>query len=102
MRHALGAPREHSCVAQSASERVRSARRLTRPNFAERFTSAYGVVLLLVLSTFVAQSLIPFKDWGAVVITTLAAVSATVALASSHLRHPAVTWSWRFAALGIL
>jgi hypothetical protein len=89
-------------VSQSASERARSARRLKPPNFAERFKSAYGLVLLLVVATFVAQSLIPFEKWGAVVITALAAFSATIALASSHLRHPVVTWSWRFAALGIL
>jgi hypothetical protein len=89
-------------VSQSASERARSARRLKPPNVAERFKSAYGLVLLLVLATFVAQSLVPFKAWGGVVITALAAISATVALASSHLRHPVVTWSWRFAALGIV
>jgi hypothetical protein len=66
-----------------------------------RLTNAFGLVLLLVLGTFVAQSLLPFDDWGAVVITTLAALSATVALASAGLRHPIVTWSWRFAGLGI-
>jgi hypothetical protein len=102
MRHPHGARREDSSVAQSASQRLRSARRMGPPNVAERFKSAYGLVLLLVLSTFIAQSLVPFKDWGAVLITALAAVSATVALASSHLRHPVVTWSWRFAALGIV
>jgi Ion channel len=72
-----------------------------RPNFGERLTRAFGLVLLLVLATFVAQSLIPFKGWGAVVITALSAVSATVALATAGLKHPIVAWSWRFAALSI-
>ena len=72
-----------------------------RPNFGERLTKAFGVVLLLVLATFVAQSLLPFKGAGGVVITILAAVSATVALATAGLKHPIVVWSWRFAALSI-
>jgi hypothetical protein len=73
-----------------------------RPNFGDRLTRAFGVVLMLVLATFVAQSLLPFKGAGGVVITTLAAVSATVALATAGLKHPIVVWSWRFAALGIV
>jgi Ion channel len=82
MRHARRAGREHLTVA--------------------RLTNAFGLVLLLVLATFVAQSLVPFKDWGAVVITALSALSATVALASTGLRHPVVTWLRRAAAFGVL
>lgn len=102
MRQLRATRREHPSVAQSARARLTSAGRLRQANVAERFKSAYGLVLLLVLATFVAQSLVPFRDFGAVVITTLAALSACLALASSHLRHPIVVWSWRFAAIGIL
>ena len=71
------------------------------PNFGERFTKAFGVVLLAVLATFVAQSLLPFKDWGGVAITALAALSSSLALASAGVKHPLVVWAGRLAALAV-
>ena len=67
-----------------------------------RLTNAFGLVLLLVVGTFVAESLISFHDWGAVAITTLASLSATVALHSARARHDVAMWGGRIAVLAIL
>lgn len=57
--------------------------------FAERVANAYGLVLLLVLGTYVLQSLIPYKGWTAVLTTLASSAVAIVAFASSRVR-PAV------------
>jgi hypothetical protein len=53
---------------------------------AERIAKAFGLVLLLVIVTFVLASLTKYSGWGAVAISVLAALSAAVGLASSGLR----------------
>jgi Ion channel len=54
--------------------------------FAARIANAFGLVLLLVVTTYVLASLIPYKGWQAVVITAVGSASATVALVSAETR----------------
>jgi hypothetical protein len=56
---------------------------------AERATDAFGLVLALVLLTFVLTSLISDTGWGAVVIMAATGATSIVALTSSHA---AVRW----------
>jgi hypothetical protein len=51
---------------------------------AERVTDAFGLVLLLVLVTFVLTSLIGNHDWGSVLIMAATGATSIVALTSSH------------------
>jgi hypothetical protein len=61
---------------------------------AERVSDAFGLVLLLVLVTFVLTSLIGNTGWGAVLIMTATAATSVVALTSSqappHYVHIAI------------
>ena len=54
--------------------------------FAERVGNAFGLVLLLVLVTYVLGSLVPYRDWTAVLTTAVAASAAVIALASAGVR----------------
>jgi hypothetical protein len=67
-----------------------------------RLANAFGLVLLLVFSTFVAVSLTAYDGWGAVAITLLGSLSAAVALATARATPLVVTWSSRLAAVGML
>jgi hypothetical protein len=58
--------------------------------FAERVGDAFGLVLLLVLLTYVLGSLVPYKDWTAVLTTAVAGGAAVIALASADARHVVV------------
>jgi hypothetical protein len=51
---------------------------------AEQVTDAFGLVLLLVLVTFVLTSLVTNSGWGAVLIMAATAATSIVALTSSH------------------
>lgn len=51
---------------------------------AEQFTDAFGLVLGLVLVTYVLTSLVPNNGWGAVAIMLATAATAVIALTSSH------------------
>jgi len=51
---------------------------------AERVTDAFGLVLLLVLVTFVLTSLVDNSGWGSVLIMAATGATAIVALTSSH------------------
>jgi hypothetical protein len=51
---------------------------------AEQVTDAFGLVLGLVLITYVLTSLVPNGGWGAVAIMAATAATAVVALTSSH------------------
>jgi hypothetical protein len=54
--------------------------------FAERIANAFGLVLLLVVATYVLASLTAYKGWTAVLTTTLASTAAVVAFASAGAR----------------
>jgi len=51
---------------------------------AERFSDAFGLVLLLVLATYVLTSLLSNRGWSAVVLTVATSITSVVALTSSH------------------
>lgn len=53
---------------------------------AERVSDAFGLVLLLVLLTYVLTSLIRNHGWGAVVLASATSATSVVALTSSHAR----------------
>jgi Ion channel len=53
--------------------------------YVERLSSAFGIVLLLVLATYVAASLTKYTGWSAVLVSILGCTTTTVALASSGI-----------------
>ena len=62
---------------------------------AERASDAFGLVLALVLLTYVLLSLLDNRGWSAVVLTVASSATSIVALTSSHARHRfvrAVIW----------
>jgi hypothetical protein len=58
---------------------------------AERITNAFGLVLVLVLATYVIGSLVRYTGWSAVAISAFACSAGVVAFLSSEA-HPAVIW----------
>jgi hypothetical protein len=56
---------------------------------AERINDAFGLVLILVLVTYVLASLLSNRGWDAVILSAAASATSVVALASSHA-HPRV------------
>jgi Ion channel len=54
--------------------------------FAARIANAFGVVLVLVVSTYVLASLTAYKDWTGVLIAAVGNASATLALVSAEAR----------------
>src|SRR4051812_36078926 len=89
---------EDHVVAAAAPSRVRTE----PPGLTERLTNAFGLVLLLVLATFVLISLVPWRNWGAVVITSVAALSAFVAMSTAGTRPRLATWDGRVAVLTVV
>lgn len=69
---------------------------------AERVRDAFGLVLALVLLTYVLASLLDNRGWSAVVLTLATSVTSVVALASSHVRPRAVRASIGLSALTVL
>jgi hypothetical protein len=86
---------------------MESEARRTRPRDrwrrrAERATEAYGLVLLLVLVTYVLASLISSREWGAVVLAITTGATSIVALTSSRVRETAVRRALVVAVLAIV
>jgi len=69
---------------------------------AERVRDAFGLVLLLVLVTYVLASLLSNRGWSAVVLTLATSATSIVALASSHVRRQVVRTSLWLAALTVV
>ena len=67
-----------------------------------RVEDAFGLVLLLVLSTYVVASLTPFRGWGGVCITALCSLSVVTAFISARARPRVIVWGGRIAAVAIL
>jgi hypothetical protein len=55
-------------------------------HFAERVANAFGLVLLLVLGTYVLGCLTPFRGWTGALTTFVAALAAVVGLAGAEAR----------------
>jgi hypothetical protein len=69
---------------------------------AERVRDAFGLVLVLVLLTYVLASLLSNRGWPAVVLILATSLTSVVALASSHVRPRAVRASIGLSALTIV
>ncbi len=79
-------------VEAAASEGLASqSEKWTR--FAERISKAFGLVLLLVVATYVVASLTRYTGWSAVAILALATASAVVALVSAGVKAATVSWA---------
>jgi hypothetical protein len=66
--------------------------------FAERVANAFGLVLLLVIATYVLGSLTPFHGWTGALTTLVAATASVVGLAGAQVRPVVV----RVAAIAAL
>ena len=64
-----------------------------------RIADAFGLVVLLVLATYVTASLTRYSGWGAVAIVALGATSAVVALVTSRAQRRTVRGA---AVIGVL
>ena len=53
---------------------------------ADRFSDAFGLVLVLVLATYVVASIVSNRGWAAVLLTVVTSAAAIVALTSSEAR----------------
>jgi hypothetical protein len=86
---------------ETASRRARDRERWV--DRAERVSDAFGLVLVLVLVTYVLTSLLGNRGWDAVVLVVATSMTSVVALISSHARprliHIAVALSILTVAL---
>jgi hypothetical protein len=69
---------------------------------AERVRDAFGLVLLLVLLTYVLASLMSNRDWSAVVLILATSTTSVVALVSSHVRPQVIRASLWLSALTVV
>jgi hypothetical protein len=69
---------------------------------AQRASDAFGLVLLLVLATYVLASVISNRGWAAVLLTAVTGATAVVALASSHAKPTFVRRALLLAILAVL
>jgi hypothetical protein len=84
---------------ETASRRVR--RREHWLQRAEKVSDAFGLVLLLVLTTYVLTSLLGNHGWSAVVLTVATSATSVVALTSSHARATFVRWAVLLSGLTV-
>jgi hypothetical protein len=68
---------------------------------AQRASDAFGLVLLLVLLTYVLASVMSNRGWSAVLLTTITGATSVVALTSSHARPTFVRRALGLALLAI-
>jgi hypothetical protein len=68
----------------TAAMRARRRERWLRR--AERVRDAFGLVFILVLSTYVLASLLENHGWGAVILACATSATSVIALTSSHVR----------------
>ncbi len=69
---------------ETASRRARTRERWRQR--AERASDAFGLVFVLVLTTYVLTSLLENRGWTAVILTVATSATSVVALTSSHAR----------------
>ena len=69
---------------ERAAIRARQRERWRRR--AEQASDAFGLVLVLVLVTYVLMSLLDNRDWGSVIITLATSATTIVAMVSSHVK----------------
>jgi hypothetical protein len=93
-------PRTNEQAMESADRRVDRGE-IWRQR-AERVRDAFGLVLFLVLLTYVLASLLSNRGWSAVVLTVATSATSVVALVSSHVRRQVVRASLWLSALTVL
>lgn len=81
---------------------IRARRRERWLQRGERVSDAFGIVLLLVLTTYVLASLLSNRGWSAMVLTVATSATSVVALTSSHASARLVRATVWLAALTIL
>lgn len=69
---------------------------------AERISDAYGLVLILVLTTYVLASLLSNRGWQAVILTLAASTTSVVGLTSSEAHRATVRVAIPLSALAVL
>jgi hypothetical protein len=69
---------------------------------AQRASDAFGLVLLLVLLTYVLASVLSNRGWGAVLLTIVTGATSVVALTSSHARPAFIRRALMLALLAVL
>jgi hypothetical protein len=69
---------------------------------AQRASDAFGLVLLLVLTTYVLASVLSSHGWSAVLLTIVTGATSVVALISSHARATAVRQALIIAVIATL
>ncbi len=84
---------------EKASPRARMRERWLQR--AEKASDAFGLVLALVLTTYVLTSLLSNHGWAAVVLTIATSATSVVALTSSHARPVVVRTAVALSALTI-
>ncbi|HEU4945449.1 MAG TPA: ion channel [Solirubrobacterales bacterium] len=84
---------------EKASRRARTRERWLQR--AEKVSDAFGLVLALVLTTYVLTSLLSNHGWEAVVLTIATSATSVVALTSSHARPVMVRTAVSLSALTI-
>jgi hypothetical protein len=84
---------------ETASRRARTHERWRQR--AERVSDAFGLVLILVLLTYVLTSLVENRGWTAVLLTLATSATSVVALSSSHAQPRLVRWAIGLSALTI-
>jgi len=85
---------------ETASRRARRRERWIER--AERVSDAFGLVLILVLVTYVLASLLENRGWGSVVLTLATGATSVVALTSSHARAGLVRGAIVLSGLTVL
>ena len=75
----------------------------TRLQFVERVSDAYGLVLVLILTTFVVSMTLPPEGWGGrLVAAAVAGLTAIIALTSSDVRPGRVRLAFGAALAAVL
>jgi hypothetical protein len=69
---------------------------------AARFEEAFGLLLICLVAIYIVLSLTGFHGVGAVFVTILGSLSATIALASARARPRLIVWGGRVAAAAVL
>lgn len=69
---------------------------------AEWLNDAFGLVLILVLATYVLTSLLSNRDWSALVLTVATSATSIVALTSAHARRPTVRVAVALSLLAVV
>lgn len=80
---------------------IRARRRERWMQRAERVRDEFGLVLILVLLTYVLTSLLSNRGWSAVILTIATSATSILALTSSHSGPRAVRWAVALSALTI-